>query len=551
MPKKHMSTLPKIQTEIEIPRESLITLFRKISRENRDKHLTYFKGKFKTYGTIEEEINRFSNSLQKLGIKKGDRIAVLLPNCPQFVTSFFAVQSLGAIFTAFNPMYSSREISHRIKDCKPKILLTLDLFLDKVASLEEDANVTHIIVTSVAEELPPLKKILYKLMTARKKVTLKNALSYKDLLQNGKNKEISTHIDPSKDVAILQYTGGTTGEPKGAMLTHSNLVSQAVILQQWKKGLEFQPDDQYKIAGVLPYSHIFGLTSSFLWPIIEGATIFLVPDPRKLEEVMRIIDRYGIHFLNCVPLFFQKFATHKKLHKYDFSSLCLCISGGESLPAETVKIFEEKTNCLLIEGYGLTEASPVTHINPPNRFERKVGSIGVPIPNTSVKIVNIETKKVVTTIDEPGELWVKGPGVMKGYWENKKATEDVLKDGWLRTGDVAVRDQDGYFKIIDRLKDVIIVSGFKVWPNEVEEILQSHPSIREAAVIPYHTEIGTKIKAILVKKPSFNTLSLEEIRAHCKKYLAPYKIPRLIEYREELPRSPVGKILRRALRNDS
>ena len=391
---------------------------------------------------------------------------------------------------------------------------------------------------------------MYNIITSWKNTSLEDTLLYKNLLQNGENKDIDTKINSSEDIAILQYTGGTTGEPKGAMLTHSNLISQTLALQQWKQGLESQPDGQYKIAGFLPYSHIFGLTSSFLWPIMEEATIFLVPDPRKLEEVMKIIDRYGIHFLNFVPLFFQKIASHKKIYKYNFSSLHLCISGGESLPAETVRLFEEKTKCLLVEGYGLTEASPVTHINPPNRFERKIESIGVTIPNTSAKIIDIETGEIVTKIDEPGELWIKGPGVMKGYWKNKKATEDVIRDDWLRTGDIAIMDKDGYFRIIDRLKDVIIISGFKVWPNEVEKVLLMHPSIQEAAVISYQTDMTTKIKAILVGKSGFDKPSLEDIRSHCKKYLAPYKIPKSIEYREELPRSPVGKVLRRELREN-
>jgi len=381
-----------------------------------------------------------------------------------------------------------------------------------------------------------------------KKNSLGNSLLYKNLLENGENKKIDRTIDTSDDIAVLQYTGGTTGEPKGAMLTHLNLISQVLAISQWRKGLDRLPDTQYKIAGFLPYSHIFGLTSSFLWPIKEGATIYLVPDPRKLEEIMKIIDKHGIHFLNFVPIFFQKIATHRKLPKYDFSSLHLCISGGEILPAETVELFEEKTGGLLIEGYGLTEASPVTHINPPSSSKRKIGSIGITIPNTLAKIVDIETGETITKTNEPGELWIKGPGVMKGYWRNKEATEDVLREGWLRTGDIAIVDEDGYFKIIDRLKDIIIVSGFKVWPNEVEKILRMHLSILEAAVVPYQANNGTKIKAILVIKNGFDKPSLEEIRKHCKKYLAPYKIPKIIEYRDALPRSHVGKILRRELK---
>ena len=312
------------------------------------------------------------------------------------------------------------------------------------------------------------------------------------------------------------------------MLTHYNLISQTEALKYWRTGLDKQPEGQINIAGVLPYSHIFGLTSSFLWPIAEGATIYLIPDPRKLEDVMKVISTYKVHFLNCVPVFFQKFATHPHVDKYDYSSLHLCISGGESL----------------------TEASPVTHANPPNKKQRKNGSIGVPLPNTQAKIINTDTGEVITTPDTSGELWVKGPGIMKGYWQNKKATEDAIIDGWLRTGDVAVIDKKGYYKIIDRLKDMIIVSGYKVWPNEVEEILLAHPSIIEAAVVPHRTEVGTKIKAVLVKKKTSEHLNIDDLRAYCKRYLAPYKIPSLLEYRDELPRSLVGKVLRRELQTN-
>ncbi|MEF8848104.1 MAG: AMP-binding protein [Candidatus Thermoplasmatota archaeon] len=538
-----------IPSSLKIPEVSLIELFRKKAKENEDKNALFFKGKFKTYGELEEEINKLGNAFKKMGIKKGDRIAVLMPNCPQLVTAFFAAQSIGAIFSALNPMYSPREIANRLKDSKPKILLTLDLFTKKIKTIQEEINVKNIIVASVSEELPSLKKYLFKLISIHKNPKIDGTISYKNLLKKGKNKKIERKINPKEDVAILQYTGGTTGKPKGAMLTHHNLVSQAVTIQFWKTMLKSLPKEQLKVAGVLPYSHIFGFTSSFLWPISEGATIYLVPDPRKLEEIMRVIDKYGIHFLNAVPVFFRKFAQHKKLPNYDVSSLHLCIAGGESLPKETVDIFEKKTNCLLVEGYGLTEASPVTHINPPNEKYRKTGSIGLTIPNTKAKIVDTNTKETITEKDKPGELWVKGPGIMKGYWNNKEETESSLKDGWLKTGDVAVVNKKGYFKIIDRLKDMIIVSGFKVWPNEVEEILLSHPLISEAAVIPHFTDMGTKIKAVLVKSKKGKELNLKEVRKYCKKFLAPYKVPKLIEYWDELPRSSVGKILRRKIRN--
>jgi long-chain acyl-CoA synthetase len=535
---------------VAIPDEDLTTLFRQVIDSNKTKTAVFFKGKFKTYGELDEEVNRLSNSLKKLGIKKGDRIAVFLPNCPQFVTTFFAVQAVGGIFTAFNPLYSAREIQQRLEDCKPKILVTLNIFLDKIKKIEDNIPVDYVIVTSVARELPIVKKYLYKLITTGKNISLEKSVSYNELLAQGENKRIKTRINPREDVAVLQYTGGTTGDPKGAMLTHRNLIYQSVVLQFWKQKLKKQPEGQNKVAGVLPFSHIFGLTSSFLWPISEGLAIYLVPDPRKLEEIMTLIDKYHIHFLYCVPVFFQKFAMHKNLKAYDLSSLHLCISGGESLPKETVDIFEKNTGCLLIEGYGLSEASPVTHVNYPNRDERRIGSIGVAIPNTSSRIVNTDTKKEIRSSGKSGELWVKGPGIMKGYWNNPSATKNAFYKDWLRTGDIAIKNEEGFFTVVDRLKDMIIVSGFKVWPNEVEEILLSHPSILEAAVIGVPSDLGTRLKAILVKKDGKEQLPLDEIKSYCKQFLASYKVPKLVEYRDELPRSSVGKILRRQLRNE-
>lgn len=536
---------------IDIPKHNLIEMFRRVAADHHDQPATFFKGKIKTYAEIEDEVNRLANGLQDLGVKKGDRVAVYLPNTPQFMVSFFAVQSLGAIFTAFNPLYSPREIKERLNDAKPKVFITFDIFLDKVKKIKDEIQVDHVITTSVAHELPSIKKNLYKLITVKKRQSLSGAHSYSTVLSTAKNEPINTKIDTEKDVAVLQYTGGTTGSSKGAMLTHKNLIYQTAVLQFWKNKLEEQPQGQIRIAGVLPYAHIFGLTSSFLWPVSEGAAIYLVPDPRQLEEVMKLIHNHRIHFLYCVPIFFQKFASHKNVNKYDFSSLLLSISGGESLPGKTVELFEDKTGSLLIEGYGLTEASPVTHVNLPTRKQRKIGSIGVTVPNTQAKIVNPETSREVSTPGIPGELWVKGPSVMKGYWQRKEETEETLKDGWLRTGDIASQSPEGYFKILDRLKDMIIVSGFKVWPNEVEDILLTHPAILEAAVIGQKTDLGTKLKAVLVQKPDQKKLSLEEVRSFCKQNLAAYKIPKFIEYRDELPRTSIGKILRRRLRSDA
>jgi long-chain acyl-CoA synthetase len=540
----------EILKHIEIPDWNLNTLFRNNLKDNKDKNVIYFKGKFKTYKELDEEINRLANSLKKLGIKKQDRVAVLLPNCPQLYSIFFAVQSLGSIFIALNPLYSSHEIKHLLNDCKPKIFLTLDIFLEKIKPIQNEISIEKIIITSIADELPAKTKYIYKLMIAGKKTKIEKTISYKSLLSSGENKKIEVNINPEEDIAVLQYTGGTTGVPKGAMLTHKNLISQSIIIKYWKSLLEKQPEGQLKLAGILPFSHIFGLTSSFIFPIAEGATTFLVPDPRKLEEIMILIQKYKIQFLFCVPILFQKLGSHKLINKYDLSSLILCISGGETLPEKTVTLFEGKTNCLLVEGYGLSEASPVTHINPPNKKNRKIGSIGVTIPNTLAKIVDIKTGEKIITNDKDGELWVKGPGIMKGYWKNEKATNETIVNGWLKTGDIVTKDKDDYYKVVDRLKDVILVSGYNVFPSEVEKILLLHDSILETAVIANNTDNGSIVKAIIVLKPECEKLSNDELKSFCKNYLAPYKIPKIIEYKTELPRSMTGKILRRKLKED-
>ncbi len=540
-----------IAKTIELPDWDLNTLFRNNIKNNKNKNAIFFKGKYKTYSQLDKEINKFANSLKKLGIEKQDRVAVILPNCPQFYTTFFAVQSLGAIFIALNPLYSSYELKHLLKDCEPKIILTLDIFVNKIKPIQNELSVEYIIVTSIGDELPASLKYIYKLMITGKKTRIDKKISYKKLLSTVENKRIDVKIDPQKDIAVLQYTGGTTGDPKGAMLTHKNLISQSFVIKYWKSLLETQPTGQSKIAGVLPYSHIFGLTTSFIWPILDGGIVYIVPDPRKLKEIMILIDKFKIHFLFCVPILFQKLGNHKLINKYDLSSLMLCISGGESLPEKTVSLFEGKTDCLLIEGYGLSEASPVTHVNPPNKQHRKIGFIGITIPNTISKIMDLKTGKEINEIDKEGELWVKGPGIMRGYWRNKTATEDTIIDGWLKTGDIVIKNRDNYYQVKERLKELIIVSGYNVYPNEVEKVLLMHDNIQETAVVEHKTNNGSAVKAFIVLKPGKNRLTHDEIKIFCKKYLAPYKVPKIIEYKDELPRSMTGKILRRKLKEEN
>jgi len=548
MPEKIWSYCEGIPDKIEIPLTSVVEMFWKTAEEFPDRDITEFKGKYKKYSEMEEEVNRFANSLKDLGVKKGDRVACLMPNCPQYIVAFFATNSLGAIFTAISSLYTQKEIRYQLQDSEAKVIVTLDLFLDKIREVQDDTKLEHVIVSSVGDELPGITAFLYKNIIARKNPKVKNELVYKDLLKKGENNRIETKIDVKEDVALLQYTGGTTGIMKGAMLTNYNLMSQATILPYWDIWLPSRPEGQYRISGCLPLSHIFGFSTSFLWTIAVGGLLYLIPDPRQLEEVMQSVSKHKIHFMFAVPILYQKIAEHPNIAKYDLSSLYMCISGGEGLPKSTCEKFEEASKGLLIEGYGLSESSPVTHVNPGNKELRKLNAIGIPIPNTLAMIVDLDTQEEIIEYGKEGELWIRGSSVMKGYWNNKEASDAVLVKGWLRTGDIATMDEKGFFSIVDRAKDMIIVSGYKVWPSDVEEVLYAHPDINMAGVVQVKDGNTEKVKAFLVTEPGSKELSRDEIKAYCKDKLAPYKIPTIIEYKEDLPRTAVGKVSRKDLR---
>ncbi len=550
----------KIPLEIEIPNKDLSTLFFESAQKNAKQPFLIFEGKTKTYEQTRKEVTKLANSLLELGIKKGDRIGLLMPNCPQFVVSYLSILSIGGISNAISPLYTPTEIKFQLKDSESVAIFTLDMFLDKIRPIRKNTNIEYVIVTSIADELKPLKGFLYKKILARKNPKPNTSeLRYKELISKGSEKNIDVKIDAKKDIAILQYTVGTTGPSKGAMLTHFNFLSQVIAVDYWMEWVGGKlPSIKDRSLGAIPFSHSFGLTTSFLWPISVGGLIVLVPDPRKLEEIMKLIQKHKIHFFMGVPILYQKLAEHPKVRKYDWSSIRGCISGGSALHKSTLDLFEEKTNALLVEGYGLTEASPVTHINPVDEKYRRIG-IGIPIPNTLAKLIDLQTGEDISDefnkdgFTREGELCIKGPQVMKGYLNQPEETAKVFtSDGWLKTGDVAKMTENGFFVIVDRLKDCIFTSGYQVWPLEIEEVLCKHPDISLAAVIPFKDDqLNDKVKAFLVRSPGSKEQTADELRTFCKQYLAPYKIPKVFEYRKELPVSPVGKILRRPLREEN
>ncbi len=551
----------KIPAKIDIPEDkSLADLYFNSVKEAGKLPFLHFEGKTTTYDESAKIVKKLASSLSELGIKKGDRVALLMPNCPQYVLSYISVLSLGGVIVALSSLASSKEILFQLTDSGAKLLITLDMFLDRIHPIQSKTKLKHVVVSSVADALSPIKGFLYKNVIARKNPKPnKEDLIYKDLIKKGVEKDFKVKINPKEDLAALQYTGGTTGTPKAAMLTHYNLVSQVIVLDYWMEWIGGQiPGVQSTNIGALPFSHIFGLTTSFLWPMSIGGSISLIPDPRKLEGIMKIVQDHKIHFFMGVPTLYQKISEHPKVSNYDWSSLRCGISGGSALHTGVMDEFEKKTSALLVEGYGLSEASPVTHVNPVDAKLRKIG-IGLPIPNTEAKIIDINTGEDIPEkfdsdgLTREGELLVKGPQVMKGYWNKPEETANVItKDGWLKTGDVVKMNEQGFFTIVDRLKDCIFTSGYQVWPLEVESALCDHPDIALAAVIPYKDEnLNEVIKAVLVAAEGAPEHDYATIKAYCKKVLAPYKVPKQIEYRKELPLSPVGKVLRRPLREEA
>ena len=549
----------EIPAEFPILDKDLVEVFYDSVQKNPKLPFVIFQDKAKSFEQTWKEVVQFANVLASLGVKKGSRVAILMPNCPQFVVSYLGILYLGGIVTAISPLYTAKELQFQLKDSGSIVIVTLDLFLENIRKVRGKTDLKHVVVSSVADALSPIKGFLYKNVIARKNPKPnENELIYKDLMKNAEEKDLQAKIDPKNDLACLQYTGGTTGVPKAAMLTHRNLLSNAMTVHLWEWWVGGPQEEQLTNMGALPLSHIFGLTTSFIWPLYSAGMVVLIPDPRKLEEIMKAIQKYKIHFFCGVPTLFQKMAEHPAITKYDFSSVRGCISGGSALHEDTMTNFEAKTNSLLVEGYGLSEASPVTHVNPADKKLRKPG-IGIPLPNTEAKVIDLKTGEDITKFDSDGfstpegELLVRGPQVMKGYWNRQDETDKVImKDGWLKTGDVVKMTDDGFFSIVDRLKDCIFTSGFQVWPLEVETALCHHPDISLAAVIPVKDEnVNEVIKAVLVASPGAKQYTPKELKAYCKENLAPYKVPKYFEYREELPLSPVGKVLRRPLREEA
>jgi long-chain acyl-CoA synthetase len=520
------------------------------AQRHPDRMALNFQGYSLTFRQLQEMTDRFASALAAFGIGKGDSVALLLPNLIPCVAAYYAVLKIGGIAVMNNPLYSDRELDHQFNDSGAKLLVTLDLLGNRMIDLRPKTRIRQIIYTSIGDYLPFPKNLLFPLVAKKKKL----AADVKPAEDLYRWKEVlAAHApDPPKtalsfeDVAMYQYTGGTTGLSKGVMLTHGNLSRNVQQVRSWFP--TFGEGEEIML-GALPFFHVFGLTTAMNFAIYMAWGDILVPKPQP-EPLLETIGKFKPTFAPLVPTMYIGMLNHPKIDSTPMTSLKGCFSGSAPLPVEVIRDFENRTGAVIVEGYGLTESSPVTHINPFAGGKRKVGSIGVPIPDTKCRIVNLENGTSDLPVGEIGELLIKGPQIMKGYWNKPEATAETLTEGWLHTGDIAKMDEEGYFYIVDRKKDMIISGGYNVYPRDIEEVFFEHPKVLEASAIGVpHPHRGEAVKMFVVLKEG-ESATAEELLEYCRTKLAKYKWPAEIEFRDELPKTNVGKVLKKDLRKE-
>lgn len=538
----------EIPKNLEYSKQPLQEFLIKTRKAFPDKKAIHFLGKEITYSELYEESVKLAGYLQWLGISKGDRVAIMLPNTPQSVISYYAILLAGGIVVQTNPLYMERELEYQMKDSGAKVIITLDLLYPRVQKVLPQTKIKDIIVTGIKDYLPFPKNLLYPFLQKKQtKMTIKlkhegNTHLFKTIIKQETRRIKEYELDFEEDVALLQYTGGTTGFPKGVMLTHKNLVSNASMCQAWlykcKQGEE-------RILGILPFFHVYGMTTVVILAVMQAQKMIIMPK-FDVEATLKTIQKQRPTLFPGAPTIYIGLLNHPELPKYDLSSIHSCISGSAPLPIEVQQRFESITGGKLVEGYGLSESSPVTHSNFLWDVPRMKGSIGVPWPDTDAVILSLETGEPLLP-GEIGEIAVKGPQVMKGYWNQPLETDQALKDGWLLTGDLGYMDEQGYFYVVDRKKDMIIAGGFNIYPREIEEVLYEHPAVSEIVAVGIPDLYrGETVKAYVVLKEGSNVAE-EELNEFARKSLAAYKVPRVYEFRKELPKTAVGKILRRVL----
>lgn len=506
-----------------------------------------FLGKKYTYKEVIEIVNRLTEGLQNLGVKKNTKVGLFLPNAPYYIFFYYAVLKAGGIVVNFSPLYADREIVNQIEDSETEIMVTLDLEMlySKLYPMLAKTCLKKLIVCPLKDCLPFPKNILFPILKFKDVAKIKwdkHHVCFRDLVKNnGQPKPIM--IDPSEDIALLQYTGGTTGIPKGAMLTHKNVYVNAQQAWSWFEAV--QPG-QERILAALPLFHVFAMTAVMNFGIITGSEIVMMFPRFHVDDAMKLIDKHKITFFPAVPTIYTMINHHPNVKKFNLSSLKACLSGGAGLPVEVKRQFEHLTGCKLIEAYGLSETSPAVTSNPMTGFN-KAGSIGIPFPGTIVKIFDLKNKKKEVPLGTKGEICVMGPQVMKGYWHRKTETNDVLIGNIFHTGDVGYMDKDGYVFLVDRIKDLIITSGYNVYPRHVEEAIYLHKAVEEVTVIGVKDVKRGEIAKAFIKLKSGMTLTQSDLISFLKDKLSPIEMPKEIEFRATLPKTIIGKLSKKEL----
>ncbi|MGB4125256.1 MAG: long-chain fatty acid--CoA ligase [Dethiobacteria bacterium] len=522
-----------VRWNLEYPKISLYEHIKQTTAESGDLIALVFMGNEITYQKMQENIDRIAAALTDLGVKKGDRVALMLPNCPEYVYTYYACMKLGAIVVQMNPLYMPDEVEFIIKDSGAKYFVGVDAAIESFQQARKKVDLEQVIIV----------RLFWTEVEGEN-------LWYDELLQNYPPESPEAEIDPQEDVAVFQYTGGTTGLPRACMLTHYNLVANVTQIKEWLKEwvdkVFAEKGRQHFGIGILPLFHSYGMTCVMNTGLSLPSAQVLIPQ-FNADALLQAIVQYRPALFPAVPTIYIAVANHPQLADYQIHGIVeICNSGAAPMPVDVMARFERDTGSKMLEGYGLSEASPVTHCNPLFGV-RKPGSVGLPYPDTDCKIVDLVDGVTEMPVGEEGELLIKGPQVMKGYWNRPEETAETLRDGWLYTGDIAKMDEEGYFYIVDRKKDLVITGGYNVYPREVDEVLFEHPKIAEAvtAGIPddYYGEV---LKAYVVLKEG-EEATAEEIIEFCSQKLARYKLPRQVEFRSELPKSAIGKILRREL----
>jgi len=514
---------------------------------------TTFLGKTLSYAEIGQRVERVAAGLQRLGVRKGTKVGLLLPNTPTFIIYYYAVLKAGGIVVNYNPLYTVDELSFQVKDSETEFMVTLDLKLlfDKVEVLLETGVLSTAIVASFTGLLPGTKSVLFKLFKSKELANPLGSPQHGKIVLDAQvaadhGPRMPVPIDAENDLAVLQYTGGTTGTPKGAMLTHANVYVNVLQVSSWAPELV---EGQERVLGVLPFFHVFAMTVVMNFAVAKASEIVIMPR-FVLNDCLKLIHHTRPTVMPGVPTLFNAIMNHPKIKSYDLSSLKFCLSGGAPLPVEVKQKFEELTGCKVVEGYGLSEASPVVTCNP---IEGTVpsGKIGLPLPQTFVSLRSLDDPDVEVLHGEKGELCIKGPQVMKGYWKRPEETQAIFtKDGFLRTGDVARMDADGFFAIEDRIKDLIICSGYNVYPRQIEERIYEHPAVEEVTVIGIKDPYRGEAPKAFVKLKQDAEATEAEIMAHLAKKLSKIELPAVIEFRDKLPKTMIGKLSKKELKEE-